>query len=148
MGESARDGELYLCGSYECLEPWLEMQTSTKLSPQDTIRKVLKRRCLKCPCIVHLDLICMSYDKKKGQKSNWKFDSSPQTPWKQGSTELWLSCAIHHWKDIFEGYKILPSHLQNRLDLKKIWMSKTLGQQESQFWDSHFKVSGKDDIWM
>jgi hypothetical protein len=29
-------------------------------------KKVLKFRCLKCPCIVHLDLICMSYDKKKG----------------------------------------------------------------------------------
>jgi hypothetical protein len=39
---------------------------NTKLSPQDNIEKVLKCKCLKCPRIVHLDLICMSYDQKKG----------------------------------------------------------------------------------
>jgi hypothetical protein len=32
-------------------------------------------KCLECPCIVHLDLICMSYDKKKGWESNWELDS-------------------------------------------------------------------------
>ncbi len=35
-------------------------------TPQDTIRKVLKRRCLKCACIVYLNLIYMNYDQKKG----------------------------------------------------------------------------------
>ncbi len=49
-------------------------------APHDTIRKVLKHICLQCPHIVHLDLICMSYDKKKGQESNWEFDSQPQIP--------------------------------------------------------------------
>jgi len=43
----------------------------------NTIRKVLKHRWLKCLRIIHLDLICMSYDQKKGQKSNWEFDSQP-----------------------------------------------------------------------
>jgi hypothetical protein len=45
-------------------------ETSTKLGPEDIIRKVLKRKCFKCPRIVHLNLICMSYDQKKGQESN------------------------------------------------------------------------------
>jgi hypothetical protein len=40
-------------------------------------KKVLKRRCLKWPHIVHLYLICMSYDQKKGRESNWEFDSRP-----------------------------------------------------------------------
>jgi hypothetical protein len=40
-----------------------------KLGPQDTIRKVLKCKWLKCPRIVHLDLICMNYDQKKGWES-------------------------------------------------------------------------------
>jgi hypothetical protein len=48
----------------------------------------------------------------------------------------------------FEGYKILPSHSKNRLDLRKIWTSKVLGQQKSQFWDSHLGLLGKSDIWM
>jgi hypothetical protein len=34
--------------------------------------------------------------------------------------------AIHHGKDIFEEYKILPLHVPNRLDLKKIGASKIL----------------------
>jgi hypothetical protein len=53
MGESARDEaqwlpnalplwELHLCRNYKCLEPWLERQTSTKLSPHEAIRNVLK----------------------------------------------------------------------------------------------------------
>jgi len=29
---------------------------------------------------------------------------------------------------IFKGYKIFSFHFQTRLDLKKIWMSKVLGQ--------------------
>jgi len=37
---------------------------------KDTIRNVLKHRCLKCPRIVHLDLICMNYNQKKGWESN------------------------------------------------------------------------------
>jgi hypothetical protein len=52
-----------------------------KLGPRDTIKKALKHQCLKCPCIVHLDLICMSYDQKNGWESNWEFDSPPQTLW-------------------------------------------------------------------
>jgi hypothetical protein len=59
-----------LVWSCECSEPWLERQANTKLGPQDTIKKVLKFKCLKCPHIVHLDLICISYDQKKGQESN------------------------------------------------------------------------------
>ncbi len=118
--------ELHSFESCECLEPWLERQKNRKLGPCDTIVKVLMHRCLKCPCIVCLNLICMSYDQKKGQESNWEFDSWPQIPWKQGSNEVQLGLAMHSWKELFEGYKILPSHFQNRLDLIKIWTSKVL----------------------
>ncbi len=97
---------------------------NTKLGPQHTIEKVLKCICLKCPCIIHLDLICMNYDEKKGWELNWKFDSQSQIPWKQGSNEVWLERVIHHWKSIFKGYKIVPSHIKNKFDLRKIWASK------------------------
>jgi hypothetical protein len=49
----------------------------------------------------------MSYDQKKGWESNWEFDFQPQAPWKQGSNEVRLERAIHHWKDISKGYKII-----------------------------------------
>jgi hypothetical protein len=38
----------------------------------------------------------------------------------KGLNEIRLQYVIHRWKDIFEGYKILPSHSQNRLVLRKI----------------------------
>jgi hypothetical protein len=47
------------------------MKTNTKLGPHDIVKKFLKRKCLKCPRIVHLDLIFMSYDHKKGLELNW-----------------------------------------------------------------------------
>jgi len=135
-------------GSCKCLKPWLERQTNTKLGPQNTIRKVLKRRCLRCPHIVHLNLIFMNYDQKKKRESNWKFDSRPQIPWKKRSNEVRLGQTIQHWKDIFKGYTISPSNFQNKFDLKNIWTSKILGQRKSQFWDSHLGVLRKSDIWM
>ncbi len=140
MGENAKDEvqwlpsalplwELHSWRSCECLEPWLERQTSTKLGPYDTIKKVLNLQCSKCPHIGHLDLICMSYDQKKGWESNLEFDFRPQIPWKQGSNEVRLERATHHWKDIFKGYIILSLHFQKKnLYLKKIWVSKVLEQ--------------------
>ncbi len=41
------------------------------------IGKLLKCRCLKCVRIAHLDIWNTSYGQKKGQKSNWQFDSRP-----------------------------------------------------------------------
>jgi len=103
------------CKSPKCSEPWLEMETNTKLGPFHTIGKVLNCRYLKCPWIVHLDLIWMRYDQKKGQKSNWEFDSWPQIPFEKRSNNLQLGHAIHHWKDLFQGYKIVPSHAPNMI---------------------------------
>jgi hypothetical protein len=62
----------------------------------------------------------MSYDQKKGQESNWEFDSQLQTHLKQVSNDIRLGHVIHHWKDIFEEYNILPSHDPKKLVLRKI----------------------------
>jgi hypothetical protein len=45
-----------------------------EIGPLGHIRMVLKHGCLMCLCIIHLDLICMNYDQKKGWESNWEFD--------------------------------------------------------------------------
>jgi hypothetical protein len=142
MGENVKDEaqwfpspfplwELHLCGSCKCSEPWLKSKKNTKLGPQDIITKVLKFRCSKCPHIVHLDLICMSCDQKKGRESNWEFDYRPQIPRKQGSNEVQLRHVIHHWKDLFEGYKVLPSYFQKK-DL--IW--KKYERPKFCYWDN------------
>jgi hypothetical protein len=52
-----------------------ERANQCQIEPQDIIKKVLKCKCLKGLHIVHLDIIGMSCDQKKGQESNWEFDS-------------------------------------------------------------------------
>jgi hypothetical protein len=42
-----------------------------------TVEKVLKFKCPKWPCMSHLDICSTSYGQKKGQESNWQFDSRP-----------------------------------------------------------------------
>jgi hypothetical protein len=47
----------------------------------------------------------LSFDRKSFEsKDQMKFDGG----------------AINYWKDLVKGYKILPLHSQNKLDLKKI----------------------------
>jgi hypothetical protein len=62
----------------------------------------------------------MSYDQKKSQQSNWEFDSQPQIPFKQGPNDFQLRHAIHHWKELFKHYKILPLYAPNTFFKKKI----------------------------
>jgi hypothetical protein len=42
-----------------------------------TVGKVLKFWCPKWPRMSHLDICSTSYGRKKGQESNWQFDSRP-----------------------------------------------------------------------
>jgi hypothetical protein len=71
--------------------PWeLESRWTPKCSESDcrcqnpmhwgvfyTIENLLKRRCLKWVHMTHLDIWNTSYGQKKGQESNWQFDSRP-----------------------------------------------------------------------
>jgi len=157
MGESARDEaqwfpnafsfwELHLCGSCECLKLWLERQTSTKLGPQETMRKVMKRKCLWWPHIVHLNLICMSYNQKKGRKSNWEFDSQPRIPWKQRSNEVRLGHALHCWKDFLRAIRYFFHIFKTNMIWKRYEPPKFWDNKSPNFWD--YGVQGKIDIWM
>jgi len=104
---------------------------NTKLGPHDTIRKALKLRCLKCPRIVHLYLIRMSYDQMKGWESNWEFDSWPQIPWKQRSNEVRLECAITDGKIFLKAIKYCLctfkiDFIWKRYEYPKFWDNNSL----------------------
>jgi hypothetical protein len=53
------------------------------------IEKLLERRCLKRALMTHLDTWNISYGQKKGQESNWQFDSEPL---KFGNQPNFLMC--------------------------------------------------------
>jgi hypothetical protein len=89
------------------------------------IGKILKWRCLKWACITHLDIWNTSYGQKKGQESNWQFDSWPL---KVGNRPDFLVCrqrATYRWKDFDEGYNfaldlILVRGLHRKLCAPKV----------------------------
>ncbi len=69
------------------------------------IGKVLKCRCLKWPRIGHLDIWSPSYGQKKGQESNWQFDSRPLKVKNRPAPDVRWGSATRHWKAFEEGYK-------------------------------------------
>jgi hypothetical protein len=68
------------------------------------IEKLLKCRCLKWARITHLDIQNTSYGQKKGQESNWQFDSQPL---KVRNRPDFLVCRgrdTYRWKALDQGY--------------------------------------------
>jgi hypothetical protein len=55
------------------------------------IGKLLKCRCLKWACMTHLDIWNKSYDQKKGNESNWQFDS------RSLKVRNWLNFLAYRW---------------------------------------------------
>ncbi len=53
----------------------------------------------------HFDIYITSYDKKKGQESNWQFDSRPLKVENQLDPDACRWSAIHCWKALEESYK-------------------------------------------
>jgi hypothetical protein len=65
----------------------------------------LKCICRKWPLIGHLDICSTSYGKKKGQESNWQFDSRPLKVKNRPNPSACRSTATHHWKALEKSYK-------------------------------------------
>jgi hypothetical protein len=64
----------------------------------------LKHKCLKWAWIAHSNVKNISYDQKKGRKSNWQFDSRPL---KVRIRPDFLTCewhATYRWKALNQGY--------------------------------------------
>jgi len=91
------------------------------------IGKILEWRCLKWVGIAHLDIWNTSYGQKKGQESNYQFDSRPE---KVGNRLNLLGCrgrATYHWKALDESYNFALHHIAILGLLAKLWGSKIGG---------------------
>jgi hypothetical protein len=53
----------------------------------------------------HLDICSTSYGKKKGQESNWQFDSQPPKVRNRPDPEVCKGSATCRWKALNESYK-------------------------------------------
>jgi hypothetical protein len=69
------------------------------------IKKVLKCKCRKWPHMCHSDICNTSYGRKKGQESNWQFDSRPLKVRNRPDPGVCRWIATHYWKALEESYK-------------------------------------------
>jgi hypothetical protein len=90
--------DLESSGTPECLELDSKGKNISHWGVLDVIGKALKRRYRKCPRIGNSDICSLSYGQKKGQESNWQFDSRPLKVGNQPLTDVRFECATWRWK--------------------------------------------------
>jgi hypothetical protein len=93
------------------------------------VRKVLKCKCRKWPCIIHLDIYSINYGQKKGRKSNWQFDSQPLKVRNRLDPGVCRWNATHLWKALKENYKFDWDLISIEGLSKKLWTPKVPGVQ-------------------
>jgi len=103
-----------------------------------TVEKVLKCRCPKWPCMSHLNICITSYGRKKGQESNWQFDSRPLKVenWCNSGACRWN--ATHRWKALEESYNFGLDLVLIRVWGEKLWTPKVPGVQTGTVSGLHF----------
>jgi hypothetical protein len=88
------------------------------------IGKLLKCRCQKWLRMGHLDICSTSYDKKKGRKSNWQFDSWPLKVGNRPDLGVCRWSATHPWKALKESYKFSLDFIPIEGLSKELWSCK------------------------
>ncbi len=70
-----------------------------------------------------------SYGQKKGQDSNWQFDSRPLKVRNRPDSDVYRRSATWSWKSFKESYKIASDLIPIEGLSKKLWMPKVSGIQ-------------------
>jgi hypothetical protein len=94
--------------------------------------KVLKCKCPKWPCMIHLDISSPSYGQKKGRESNWQFDSRPLKVRNRPESDVCKRSATWRWKaqrDLQDCFRPHP----NRRSEQKVMVTQSPGSAN---WDS------------
>ncbi len=92
-----------------------------------TVEKVLKWKCRKWPRMSHSNIYSKSYGRKKGQESNWQFDSRPLKIRNRPDPSVCRSSVTHRWKALHESYKFALDFIPIRGLNKELWTPKVLG---------------------
>jgi hypothetical protein len=141
-------GDLESSGTPECLELNSKAQNTSHWSVLGVIGKVLKRKYRKCPRIGNSDICSPSYGQKKGQESNWQFDSRPLKVKNRPLSDIRFECATWRWKDLDEGYNFGSDLVAIQLYSRELCLFKVPEVPSGQFWDSIPGVPTKCAIWM
>jgi hypothetical protein len=91
------------------------------------IEKLCERKCLKWVRMTHLDTWNTSYGQKKGQKSNWQFDSQPLKIKNHPNFLAYKWYATYHWKDLNGGYNFILDFIAIEGLQTRLWAPKLSG---------------------
>jgi hypothetical protein len=133
-----KSGKLESSGTPKTSERNSRGQISFHLCAFGVIEKVLKCRCPKWPCMSHLDICSPSYGQKKGQESNWQFDSRPLKVRNRPVVNVRSGSATWRWKALFQGYKFGSDLVPIRGRGEELWSPKVPGLQPGTVSGLHF----------
>jgi hypothetical protein len=105
------------------------------------VENLLKHKCLKWACMIHLSISNTSYGQKKGQKSKCQFDSWPLKVKNLPKLHVCRRRAIYCWKTLNEIYNFVSNLTLTGGLHKKLWVSKVakvpiLGIVRFSIWES------------
>jgi hypothetical protein len=112
------------------------------------IGKLLEHRCLKWARIAHLDIWNTSYGQKKGQKSNYQFDSWPEKVGNRPDLLVFRWRATYRWKVLNKIYNFALDCTSIRSLLEKLQGSKVVRVPTGAISGLSLGSSGRKVIWM
>jgi hypothetical protein len=124
-----KSGDLESSGTPATSELDTRRQNTSPWSVLNTIGKVSKCRCSKWPRMSHLDIFSPSYGQKKGQESNWQFDSWPLKVGNRPLPEVCRRNSMGHWKSLEESYNFGSDLTPIGGWSREIWVPKVPGVQ-------------------
>jgi hypothetical protein len=138
-----KDMNLESSGTSKNLELDCRGQNTLHWGVLHTVGNVLKRKCPKWPRMSHLDIYNISYGRKKGQESNWQFDSWPLKVGNRLGPGMCRWSATCCWKALEESYKFALNLISIGGRGEKLWAPKALGVQTKIVSGLHFGSLGK-----
>jgi hypothetical protein len=120
----SRNGDLGVHRDSQNFRVQLQGQNTLQRGVIYIIGKLSKCRCRKCVCMSHLDISSTSYDKKKGQESNWQFDSRPLKVGNRLDPGVCRGSATHRWKSLDKSYKFTSNLIPIGSLSKELWPRK------------------------
>jgi hypothetical protein len=141
-------GDLESFETHKCSELDNKGQNTSHWSVLGVIGKVLKLKYRKWPRIGHLDIFSPSYGQKKGQESNWQFDSRPLKVVNRPFPDIRFECLTWCWKDLDKGYNFVSNFIAIQLCSWELWPFKVPRVPPGQFRNSISRVLTKCAIWM
>jgi hypothetical protein len=111
----------------ECSQRDYKSQNAMDRKVLHTIGKLLKCRCLKWARMTHLDIWNTSYGQKKGQESNWQFDSQTLKVRNHSNFLAYKWRATYHWKALDKGSNFVSDLIPIGGLHTKLWGPKVVG---------------------